>query len=534
MQSVAFENELTVETHRQNGTLETFHDNYEAAVESVRAWLGGSHPHIVGSDRRMNEETFVVTSPGERSLAIGEFPAGQPEDVDADVKAARQAFEAWSARPVRDRVDVFREAAGLMRDRKYRLAAVLTLENGKNRMEAMADIDEGIDFLRFYAREFERHDGYRFETGEPTPGQRCRNRLEPFGVFGVIGPFNFPFAIFAGMATGAMITGNTVVAKPASTTPLIAHRVVDLLAEAGLPDGVFNLVTGSGRAVGESIVTQEAVAGIAFTGSRAVGRSIQQTFLEQDKSGPVIAEMGGKNPVIVTANADRANAVSGVKHGAFGFSGQKCSATSRVYVHEELFERFTDELVEATEQLSIVPPDQREAYLAPLIDEAALERYRRVCDLAREVGTIRTGGSVSTGPDVEGRYVTPTVVTDVPHEHELATEEHFLPFVTLHPVESLEEAIRKANDSRYGLCAGLFSEDADEIDRWQAQIEAGMCYLNRGQSATTGALVQAQPFGGWKDSGATSKFAGGYWYLPQFMREQTRTVIGPIGRDDGS
>jgi len=204
----------------------------------------------------------------------------------------------------------------------------------------MAEIDEGIDFLRFYSGEFERHDGYRFDTGEPTPGQHCRNRLEPFGVFGVVGPFNFPFAIFTGMTAGAAITGNTVVAKPASTTPLIAHEVVEILSNAGLPDGVVNLVTGGGRAVGQPLVEHEEVDGIVFTGSRAVGRSIQETFFEQAKAGPVIAELGGKNPVIVTENADLDKAVSGVTKGAFGFAGQKCSATSRVYVHEDVIKSF--------------------------------------------------------------------------------------------------------------------------------------------------------------------------------------------------
>jgi 1-pyrroline-5-carboxylate dehydrogenase len=321
------------------------------------------------------------------------------------------------------------------------------------------------------------------------------------------------------------------VAKPASPTPLIAHRVVEILTEAGLPDGVLNLVTGGGRAVGEPLVEHESVDGVAFTGSRAVGRRIQEAFVERETGGPVIAELGGKNAVVVTESADLEKAVSGVAAAAFGYSGQKCSATARVYVDRTHVDEFTRRLVAAAEDLPIRPPWERDATLSPLIDDGAVERYREVCRTASSVGTVLTGGETVSLPEgPAGRYVEPTVATDVPHDHSLAREEHFLPFVTVHPVADLDEGIRKANDSRYGLCAGLFSEDASEVEAWFERIEAGMCYVNRHQSATTGALVQAQPFGGWKASGTTRKFAGGYWYLPQFMREQTRTVVGDVGR----
>jgi 1-pyrroline-5-carboxylate dehydrogenase len=531
MDRQTFANENTVFTHQQDGTLDEFHHAYDDAIEVVQHELGGTHPLKIDGNTIETENSFSVTGPGDRHQRIGEFATGAADDVDHAVSAAAETFDSWQLTSVADRVGIFRRAANLMRDRKYELAATLTTEAGKNRTEAMADIDEGIDFLRFYSRELDRHDGYRLDTGEPTPGQHCSNRLEPIGVFAVIGPFNFPFAIFAGMTTGAAITGNTVVAKPASATPWIAHKVVDILSKAGLPDGVVNLVTGSGSAVGQPLVEHEDVDGVVFTGSREVGRSIQRTFLEQDKTGPVIAELGGKNPVIVTENADLDKAVSGVTKGAFGFAGQKCSATSRVYIHEDVFETFTRELVSETEALQILPPGREGAFVSPLIDENALKRFRQVCDTAREDGTIRTGGDVVRSDDLpDGRYVQPTVVTEMPHDHELAREEHFLPFVTLHPVSDFDEAITKANDSQYGLCAGLFSEDEAEIDEWFERIESGMCYVNRHQSATTGALVQAQPFGGWKSSGTTSKFAGGYWYLPQFMREQTRTIVDEVGR----
>ena len=532
MKSQEFANENTVLTHQQDGTLDEFHRSYDDAVETVRNELGETHPLVIDGNAVETETSFTVKNPGDLDERIGEFASGAAVDVDRAVGAAAETFESWRRTSVSDRAEIFRHAADLMRDRKYELAATLTLEAGKNRTEAMAEIDEGIDFLVFYAGELERHDGYRLDTGEPTPGQHCSNRLEPFGVFGVVGPFNFPFAIFTGMTTGAAITGNTVVAKPAGTTPLIAHRVVSILSEAGLPDGVVNLVTGGGSDVGQPLVEHEHVGGMAFTGSRKVGRSIQKTFLERDKSGPVIAELGGKNPVIVTDNADLGKAVSGVANGAFGFSGQKCSATSRVYIDEDVIETFTRELVSRTEELEVLPPEREDAFVSPVIDESAAKRYRNICQTADEDGTILTGGDVVRSDDLpEGRYVQPTVETEISHDHELAREEHFLPFVTLHPVSDFDEAITRANDSEYGLCAGLFSEDEAEIDEWFDRIESGMCYVNRHQSATTGALVQAQPFGGWKSSGTTSKFAGGYWYLQQFMREQTRTVVGDVGRE---
>lgn len=527
MEAKAFENEQTYLSHQKNGTVDAFHDSYEQAMKTVKSGLGQDHDLWIDGESHATDEHFTVTSPGNLDLVIGNFAAAGGGDVARAIRAAEDAFDRWRRTDRSERAQIFRHAADLIRDRKFELAAILTVENGKNRTEAMADIDEGIDFLRFYSRELERNHGYEFDTGEPTPGQYCTNRLTPFGVFGVIGPFNFPFAIFTGMTTGALITGNTVVAKPASTTPLIAHEVVQILSTAGVPDGAINLVTGGGNVVGQLLVEHEDVDGIVFTGSRDVGYSIRRTFIDQEKPGPVIAELGGKNPVIVTSTADMEKAVMGVKNGAFGFSGQKCSATSRVYVHVDIFDSFTDRLKSETEALSIRSPETRRAFISPLIDEAALERYLDVCELAREDGTILTGGKTVTSPELpDGRYVEPTIVIDIPHGHELSEDEHFLPFVTIHPIKDLDEGIEKANDSKYGLCAGLFSEDQAEIDRWLDHIESGMCYVNRQQSATTGALVQAQPFGGWKASGTTSKFAGGYWYLQQFLREQSRTIVG--------
>jgi len=526
MDAVPFENELTYLSHQQNDTVDAFHRKYDDALDHVTRELGDSHPLWIDGAAVETDGTFAVTSPGNVDRLVGRFAAGTPDDVDRAVAVADRAFDSWRHTSPAERADLFEAAADRLRGRKYELAATITVENGKNRTEAMADVDEAIDFLRFYAREIDRHDGYAFDTGEPTPGQHCRNALRPYGVFGVVSPFNFPLAILAGMTSGALLAGNTAVVKPASATPLVAHKFVEVLAEAGIPDGVVNLVTGSGEAVGAPLVEHEDVAGVVFTGSRAVGRDIEETFRALGKRGPVIAELGGKNAVVVTAEADLEGAASGVAMGAFSFSGQKCSATSRVYVEERVFDEFTERLVERTEDLAVGRPSDSKTVVSPVVDDRAVDRYFEVCDRVEDVGRILTGGDLVSDADLpDGRYLRPTVAVDVPHGHHVAREEHFLPFVTLHPVADLDEAIRKANDTDYGLCAGLFSEDDDEIETWFDRIEAGMCYVNRAQSATTGALVQAQPFGGWKASGTTGKFAGGYWYLPQFMREQTRTVV---------
>jgi 1-pyrroline-5-carboxylate dehydrogenase len=521
-----FENELTFHNFQQRGAEEKFHQNFEDAVEAVKAELPETHHLLIGGEQVEADETFTVHSPADEDLEVGTFPSATSEDVEQAIQAAKDAQHDWEYTPYDERAEIFEAAAESMRERKFELAATMTLENGKNRIEAMADVDEAIDFLDFYSAELRRHKGYVYDTGKVPEGQHCTNMLRPYGVFGVIAPFNFPGAIFTGMSAGALITGNAGVLKPASNTPLIAHKVFETFQQAGLPEGVGNLVTGGGSDVGQPLVEHEDVDGLVFTGSREVGTRAEETFMELGKRGPVIAELGGKNSVIVTEKADLDKAVSGITKGAFSFSGQKCSATSRVYAHESVIEELTERVVKQTDELVVGPPEDEDTFVSPVIDEAAVERYASIVEKAREDGEVLTGGERLTEGELgKGRYVAPTVVRDIPHEHELATDEHFLPFVTMHPISSLDEGIEKANDSDYALCAGLFSEDEDEIEEWFDRIESGMTYVNRHQSATTGALVQAQPFGGWKYSGTTGKFAGGYWYLPQFMREQSRTVV---------
>lgn len=524
---MAFDNENTLLSHIQDGSEDKYDANYEDAVKTVqKKRLGKTHHLRIAGKEVKTDDTFDVTSPNDSELVVGTFAAGTSEHVSDAVAAAKDAFDPWRTTSYERRAEIFEKAAELMRKDKWELAAIMTFENGKTRHEALADVDEAIDFLRFYAAELRRHKGYTYDTGNPTPPEHCTNVLRPYGVFAVISPFNFPLAILVGMTTGALITGNTAVVKPASATPLIAHAFFDILEAAGLPDGVANLVTGTGRDVGQPLVEHADVEGVVFTGSREVGLKTQKTFFEMGKRGPVIAELGGKNATIITANADLDKAVPGVMNAAFGFGGQKCSACSRVYVDRTVASEFIGRLVEETNTLVVGPPQDKDTFLGPVIDTKAVDTFLDAAKKAEADGNLMTGGTRVTDGELErGTYVRPAIVTGLPDDHELVRTELFLPFVSIHEVDSLDEALAKANDSEYALTSGFYSEDGDEVATYLDRIEAGVVYVNRARSSSTGALVQGQPFGGWKFSGTTGKFAGGYWYLPQFMKEQTRTVV---------
>jgi 1-pyrroline-5-carboxylate dehydrogenase len=521
---MVFRNERTYQNLVEAGKVEEFHARYEAAVDAVRARFGATHPMLIGGEEVWAEETFPDTCPADTSLVLGRFPKGTREDARRAIAAAKEAFPSWSRRPYEERVAVFLQAADAMAGRKYELAALMSFENGKNRYEAVADVDEAIDFARWYGEEMRAHDGFDHEMGRYYANERTRSVLRPYGVWAVIGPFNFPAAIFAGMTVGATITGNTAVAKPASDAPFVGLEVVRILHEAGLPPGVVNFVTGPGSTVGNELVEHPDVEGLVFTGSREVGTASFRKFTK-DRAKPIITEMGGKNPTVVTAKADLEKAAEGVLKAAFGYGGQKCSACARVLVHRDVHEAFVERLVKATKALVVGDPTKRETFLGPVINEQAVETFRRGVAKAREDGEVLVGGRVLTdGAYGKGHFVEATVVAGLPWDHPLNLEEHFVPFLSVIPFETLDEALDIANAVDYGLTAGIFSEDEEEIRRFFAGIEAGVVYANRTAGATTGAVVGVQPFGGWKMSTSTGKAAGGRYYLQQFLREQSQTT----------
>jgi 1-pyrroline-5-carboxylate dehydrogenase len=522
---MTYNDEQTKLRYEQADRLDEYHEAYERAVKDVRGDLGGTFPLRIGGEEIETDETFTARNPGDRSEVVGEFALGQPEHVDRAVEVAQETFDGWRRTPYEERVEIFQEAADITRDRKFRLSAVISLENGKDRHEAVADVDEAIDFLDFYGTVLDEEDGFRDDTGRPNPNESTESVLRPYGVFGVVSPFNFPGAIMAGMTAGPTLVGNTAVVKPAEKAPAIAHEVVDILEEAGVPDGVVNLVTGTGTPTGQAVLDNEGIDGIVFTGSREVGMTARRKMAERNQ--PCVAELGGKNAVVVTDNAKVDWAVEGTCKGAFSFSGQKCSAASRAFVHQNVYDEFVDGLVSATKELEVGDQTERDTFVTPVIEERKVDEYREAIEAAEKAGaTIEVGGSVlETGPYSDGFFVEPTVVTDLPDDHWIWTTELFLPVIAVTDYASFDEAITRVNETEYGLTGGVFTEDEDEWARFFDEAEVGVVYANRRTSATTGALVQAQPFVGWKMSGTTGKAAGGKHYIQQFLREQARTVF---------
>jgi 1-pyrroline-5-carboxylate dehydrogenase len=504
--------------------IERMHQAFDDALKDVQGDLGKTYPMNINGQERTATSTFEVHAPANHDLLIGTFQTGTKQDVNDAVEAAKAAYPAWSSRPYTERVQIMRRAAELIRERKFRLSSLLILECGKNRAEALGEVEEGADLIDEYARQMEANNGFERKMGTIDPAEQNRSVLRPFGVWAVLAPFNFPFALSNGMSSGALVSGNTVVFKPASATPLAGYEMVRCYLDAGVPDGVINYVTGSGEQVGEVLVNHSDVKGVIFTGSKEVGVDLYNEF-STNYPRPCITEMGGKNPVIVTRNADLDKAVEGVVRSAFGFSGQKCSAASRVYVEKPVYDDFINRLTKRTEQLKVGDPTERDVFVGPVIDERAVKRYEDAAKAASS-GTIRTGGKrLSGGIYDHGTYVAPAVVDGLPPDHDLFKRELFLPFVVVAPVDSLDQALAYANDSDYGLCAGIFSQDQQEIDHFFDTIEAGVVYANRKGGATTGAWPGCQSFCGWKGSGSTGKGGLGPYYVQQFMREQSRTVV---------
>jgi 1-pyrroline-5-carboxylate dehydrogenase len=520
-----FENEHTVRKFMTEKAEGQFHDRFERALEQVRSEFGRKYAMVIGGRDVRTIGTRAHTSPIDTRIVLGYLPVGGASQVKKAVAAAKKAFESWGRTNYQERVRICRSAADIMSQRKFELASWISYENGKNRYEAIADVDEAIDFLRYYAEETENNKGFETVMKSAQPNEKTRSVMKPYGVWGVIAPFNFPAAILVGMSAGAIITGNTVVVKPSGNTPIIACKFAEIFKQAGLPDGVFNLVIGSGGKVGGEIVGNKDVSGIVFTGSREVGYGMAREF-SKDGPKPLIAELGGKNPAVVTETADIGGAVDGVLKAAFGYSGQKCSACSRVYVHKKVKDEFLKRLVEKTKNLPVGNPLDPNIFVGPLANEDAYKKYQQYVRIADRDGKILVGGSARKDGELKhGYYVQPTVVTGLPKKHRLFNEEMFVPILCVTDYEKFDDAIKLSNEADYGLTAGIFSGNQEEIKEFLDCIEAGVVYVNRQASATTGAMVGCQPFGGWKNSGTTGRGTGGPHYLTQFMREQSQTIV---------
>jgi 1-pyrroline-5-carboxylate dehydrogenase len=508
---------------------QSIHPKYEAALRKLDKNLGQHHHMYIGhKEVTSNAGEFEHRSPIDTSIIVGYFQTGTEEHARDAIKAAKQAFGRWSRTDWRERVRVMKRVANLIDERKFKIAATITCEVGKNRLEALAEAWEAIDAIRFYVRIMEENEGYTKNMGPGGPGEVCRMVAKPLGVWPVISPFNFPFMLANGMVLGALITGNTVVLKPTSEAPLTGLILYKIYRDAGVPAGVINYVTGPGSNFEKEFTSNPDVSGIAFTGSKEVGMRLYRTFLtNQSYIKPVVMELGSKNPAIVTSKADLKKAVEGIIRGAFGYCGQKCSATSRVYVHSDIRKEFFKELKNRLRQLPVGDPREKETFIGPVINEAALKKFTNSIEkITKDGGTIIYGGKVlKNGIFRRGYYAEPTVIVGLLSDHIIFKEELFVPILAIDNFKTLDEALKKANDTEYGLTAGIFSEDEKEVQKFLNEIQFGVVYANRRGGATTGAWPGAQTFVGWKASGATGRGIGGPHYLLSFLREQSQTVV---------
>ena len=506
---------------------EALHQRFEEALARVKGGLGGDHPMWIGGRPRAGDRQFESRSPIDRDWLLARLPRGTAQDAADAVAAARAAFRPWARLPWTERVGILKRAATRIEERVYVLAAAMALEVGKNRMEALGEVQETADLIAWYCAEMEENGGFvRFLPDDPLKGFASHNRtvLKPHGVWAVIAPFNFPMALAGGPIGAALVAGNTVVFKVATDTAWSGALLMEAFREAGLPDGVLNYVTGGGTEVGEALVRHPDVAGITFTGSGEVGLGIVRAFAEGRGPRPCIAEMGGKNPVVVTRHADLERAATGIFRSAFGLQGQKCSATSRVLVERPAMEELVARLAKLANEASVGDPTLRANWMGPVINAAARERYRKVVAEVSAGGSVFAGGrELVEGDLARGYFVAPTVATAA-WESRLWRDELFLPFALVGAVDSLDEALERANDTDYGLTAGFYGAP-EEVDAFLERIEAGVVYVNRPQGATTGAWPGYQPFGGWKGSGSTGKAIGSFYYVTQYLREQSQTVV---------
>jgi 1-pyrroline-5-carboxylate dehydrogenase len=495
----------------------------QAALVQVESELGREYDIVIGGKRLKTAGKIVSTNPARPAEVIGIHQRAGAEHVEGAMQAAQTAFLTWSKVPVEERAGLLFRAAELIRERSFEFCAWLTFEVGKNWAEADADVGETIDFLEFYGREALRLS--EAKTPIQFPGERNQLKYVPLGVGAVIPPWNFPFAIMAGMTAASIVTGNTVILKPSVDAPTIAAKFFELLEEIGLPDGVVNLCPGEGPEFGSAVVAHPQTRFIAFTGSKAVGLEIHERAAKT-QAGQVfikrtILEMGGKDSIIVEADCDVDAAVDGVVASAFGFNGQKCSACSRAIVAADIYDVFCDKLREKVSKIKTGDPAEN-VYTGPVISEKAYRKTLDYIEIGKKEGTVLNGGHAienATG----GYYIAPTVIADVAPAARIALEEIFGPVLAVIKSKSFDDALAIANNTEYGLTGALYSSSREKLDRAREEFHVGNLYFNR---KCTGAMVGAHPFGGFNMSGTDSK-AGGPDYLLLFT--QAKSIAEKIG-----
>ncbi len=508
---------MTAEFRNEPFTDFTNEQNAQAmrdAIEKVRSQLGREYPLVIGGERITTEGKIDSINPANRTQIVGRFNKASKELATQAVDSAYETFKTWRNTPVQERSDLLFRVAAIMRERKHELSAWMIHEVAKTWAEADGDTAEAIDFCEFYAREMLRYGGDQPLT--KIPGEENKLDYVPLGVGAVIPPWNFPLAIMAGMTVAAVVTGNTVVMKPSSDAPTIAFKFFEILEEAGMPAGVVNFMTGSGAEVGDVIVDHPKTRFIAFTGSKEVGLRVNERAAKVNEGQiwikRVVAEMGGKDAIIVADDANLEDAATGVVQSAFGFQGQKCSACSRAIIDAKVYDDMLEKIVERTAKIKLGDPTDASTGMSAVINEKAFKSINGYIEKGKsEGGRVLIGG----GSDGEqGFYIEPTVIADVKPGDTIEQQEIFGPVLAVIKAKDYDDALNIANDTEFGLTGAVYSADEAKLDRARKEFHVGNLYLNR---KCTGALVGVHPFGGFNMSGTDSK-AGGRDYLLLFLQ----------------
>ncbi|WP_108670714.1 L-glutamate gamma-semialdehyde dehydrogenase [Peribacillus acanthi] len=493
---------------------------YLEGLKLVGSYLGQDYPLVIGGEKITTEDKIVSYNPANKEEVIGRVSKASRDLAEQAMKVADETFKTWKKVKPESRADILFRAAAIIRRRKHEFSALLTKEAGKPWNEADADTAEAIDFLEFYARQM-----LKLKDGVPVesrPGEYNQYNYVPLGVGIIISPWNFPFAIMAGTAVAAIVTGNTVLLKPASTTPIVAAKFVEVMEEAGLPAGVLNFVPGNGAEVGDYLVDHPRTRFISFTGSRDVGIRIFERASKVNEGQiwlkRVIAEMGGKDTIVVDSDADLELAAQSIVKSAFGFSGQKCSACSRAVIVEDVYDQVLARAVELTKELQVGDPVDTSNFMGPVIDNNSFKKIMDYIEIGKQEGKFMAGGE---GDNSKGFFVQPTIIADLDPKARLMQEEIFGPVVGFSKAKDFDHALEIANNTEYGLTGAVITNNRAHIEKAREEFHVGNLYFNRG---CTGAIVGYQPFGGFNMSGTDSK-AGGPDYLVQHMQGKTTSEM---------
>lgn len=500
-------------------TVEENRKEFEAALNLVKGELGKEYPLIIGGEKIMTENKIVSENPANKAEIVGYVSKADQELAEKAMQSALKAFESWKKWTPEARANILFRAAAIIRRRKHEFSAYLVYEAGKPWKEADADTAEAIDFLEYYARQMIRmKDGVEINSREI---EHNSFKYIPLGVGVTISPWNFAFAIMAGTTVAPVVTGNTVLLKPASTTPVVAYKFMEVLMESGLPEGVVNYIPGSGSVIGDYLIDHPKTRFVNFTGSKEVGLRIYERAAKVQKGQiwlkRVIAEMGGKDTIIVDNDADLDLAAESITYSAFGFSGQKCSACSRAVIHEDVYNEVLEKVAARTKELSVGPTYMDNSnFMGPVNDQAAFDKVMNYIEIGQKEGKLVAGGE---GDSSEGYFIQPTVIADVDPEARIMQEEIFGPVVAFAKAKDFNELLAIANNTEYGLTGAVISNNRDHLERAREEFHVGNLYFNRG---CTAAIVGYQPFGGFNMSGTDSK-AGGPDYLLHFLQPKTVT-----------